>query len=141
MRTFFFILTFLTLNIFSMSAQQKEVYTLTIEFTIKKHNKGSILLALYDSAETYMKKGLKNARVEVKEKKAVIVFEGLQKGSYGFSFFHDVNNNGKLDKNFLGIPKEPYGFSNDMAGKFGPPDFDKIAFEITEDTTLQVSTK
>lgn len=43
----------------------------------------------------------------------------LPAGEYLFSFYHDINNNGKLDTNFLGIPKEPFGFSN-YSGS-GPP--------------------
>ena len=41
-------------------------------------------------------------------------------GDYAIRIFHDENNNQKLGTNFLGIPKEPYGFSNDATGKFGP---------------------
>jgi uncharacterized protein (DUF2141 family) len=52
-----------------------------------------------------------------------------------------VNDNGKLDKNFIGIPKEPYGFSNDKAGSFGPPDFEDILVEVNEDTTISIKIK
>lgn len=124
-----------------MSKDVNETSTLTVEFTITKHNKGSIFFALYDSAETYMKTPAFSTKVKVVDKKAVIVVENLAAGSYGFSFFHDVNDNGKLDKNFIGIPKEPYGFSNNEKGAFGPPDFDKITFEVKNDLNLKATTK
>ena len=61
----------------------------------------------------------------------------LPAGTYGIQLFHDENNNGKLDTNLLGIPKEPWAFSNNAAGKFGPPKWQDIRFEISpEDTTV-----
>jgi uncharacterized protein (DUF2141 family) len=49
---------------------------------------------------------------------------GLPAGDYAVIVFHDVNGNGKLDKNAFGIPTEPYGFSNDAQGILGPPSFE-----------------
>ena len=60
---------------------------------------------------------------------------------YSFSFYHDVNSNKKLDKNFIGIPKEPYGFSNNQAGRFGPPNFEDSKIELKENTKLQLKVK
>jgi len=57
----------------------------------------------------------------------------LPAGTYGVQLFHDENNNGELDANLLGIPKEPWAFSNNAAGKFGPPKWKDIRFEITAD--------
>ena len=121
--------------------QETEKVNLTIEFTVTKYDKGSIYLALYNSAETYMKTGYKASNVEVSDGKAKISFENIEKGTYAFSMFHDVNGNEKMDKNFMGIPKEPYGFSNDKKGKFGPPDFEKVKFDLEKDETIQVSIK
>lgn len=53
-------------------------------------------------------------------------------GKYAVAVYVDNNRNGKLDKNFFGVPKEMYGFSNDARGMFGPPDFTEAAFEIGE---------
>lgn len=122
-------------------SQENETVNLTIEFTVTKYDKGSIYLALYNSAGTYMKQGYMSSHAEVHEGKAKISFENIEKGTYAFSMFHDVNGNEKMDKNFMGIPKEPYGFSNDKKGKFGPPDFEKVKFELDKNETIQVSIK
>ena len=122
-------------------SQENETVNLTIEFTVTKYNKGSIYLALYNSANTYMKQGYKATSAEVTDGKAIISFENIEKGTYAFSVFHDVNNNEKMDKNFMGIPKEPYGFSNNKKGKFGPPDFEKVKFELEKSKTFQVNIK
>ena len=52
----------------------------------------------------------------------IVHFKDLPPGEYAAVAFQDVNGNGILDKNFLGIPKEPYGFSNGARGSAsGPP--------------------
>jgi uncharacterized protein (DUF2141 family) len=56
----------------------------------------------------------------------------LPPGKYAVAAYVDNNKNGKQDKNFLGVPKESYGFSNDARGMFGPPDFAEAEFEIGE---------
>lgn len=53
--------------------------------------------------------------------------------------YQDLDGNGVLTKNGLGIPTEPYGFSNNARGTFGPPKFDKAQFTVTDDLkTLEI---
>jgi uncharacterized protein (DUF2141 family) len=47
----------------------------------------------------------------------------LPAGQYALSIYQDVNNNDKLERNFIGLPKEPAGLSNNLRPKFGPPKF------------------
>ena len=58
---------------------------------------------------------------------------------YAFTFFHDLNKNKKLDTNFLGIPKEPYGFSNEKKGRFGPPKFKEVSFKLNKSSIFKIS--
>lgn len=60
----------------------------------------------------------------------VVTVPDLPPGKYAVAAYVDTNNNGKLDKNFLGVPKEIYGFSNDARGMFGPPDFSAAVFKV-----------
>ena len=62
----------------------------------------------------------------------------LPHGEYAVTLFVDFNGNNKLDKNFLGIPKEQYGFSNNVMGKMSPPTFDQAKFVITGATTQNI---
>lgn len=55
---------------------------------------------------------------------------GLTPGAYGLKLFQDTDGNGALSTNALGIPTEPYAFSNNAAGTFGAPGFEAAAFEI-----------
>ncbi|MEM9177310.1 MAG: DUF2141 domain-containing protein [Myxococcota bacterium] len=68
-----------------------------------------------------------------------LVFEDVAPGRYGVNAFHDENGNETLDRNLVGIPREPYGFSNNARGSFGPPGFDAVSFEMgTEPKTIQI---
>ncbi len=141
MRLLLFILLFISSTVVSLIAQEKETINLTIEITVTKHHKGQILFALYNQKEHYMKEAYKSATVTVENGKATIEFKEIEKGAYAFSLFHDVNNNNKLDTNFFGIPKEPYGFSNNQKGSFGPPKFEKALIEIHQDKHIEIHIK
>lgn len=59
----------------------------------------------------------------------VVTIPGLPPGRYAAQAFQDLNGNGKIDRNFLGIPKEPVGFSNDAPIRMAPPRFADAGFE------------
>lgn len=124
-----------------ITSQEKEEVTLTIEFTVTKHNEGNIFFAMYNSDENHMKKNFNSGYGIVQDHKVVLKVSNLKKGIYSFSYYHDVNGNKKLDSNFLGIPKEPYGFSNNQKGKFGPPSFEDSKFEIKKDSIINLTIK
>ena len=66
-------------------------------------------------------------------------FDSLAPGTYAVKVFHDVNENRKLDTNWIGWPKEPYGFSNDAPVNMGPPPFKLAAIEVKDgDQTARV---
>lgn len=68
--------------------------------------------------------------ITAKGNSAVAVFKGLKPGNYAIATYNDQNRNHKLDKSLFGAPKEPYGFSNNAKGSFGPPSFEKAAVKI-----------
>ncbi|MCS6974696.1 MAG: DUF2141 domain-containing protein [Cyclobacteriaceae bacterium] len=100
--------------------------------------KGTLRAALYDSKEKFMKKHVQVSEVKVTSLNMRLTFNDLPSGEYAFSIFHDINDNGELDTNLLGIPKEPWGFSNNARGTFGPPDFEAASFRVSEKVVLQV---
>ncbi len=123
----------------SVSAQEEETVTLTIEILGMKSNKGSVLVALYKNKEDFLKKRFRGDVAKIKNKKAITVFKSLVPGIYAVSLFHDENNNQKMDTNFFGIPKEPYGTSNDAKGFMGPPKYEDAKFTITKNKTISIS--
>lgn len=103
-------------------------YTLTIEISGLRNNDGNVLYELFDAKQ----KSLKVGTVNISNKKTVVVFENLKPAKYGFNYIHDENKNRKLDTKMVVIPKEGFGYSNNVAVKFGPPDFDKWTFDFKE---------
>ena len=57
-------------------------------------------------------------------------FDNVPPGTYAIQLFHDKNGNGKMDFNFLGIPREGFGFSNNAKPGFSAPKFAKVAFAV-----------
>jgi uncharacterized protein (DUF2141 family) len=104
---------------------------LTVEVNGFSSQKGSLRLAVFRSPEGWPRdpgKVFRTAVVPVENKVLIVKFEDLAPGTYAVSAYHDENDNGKLDRNFLGIPSEEYGFSNNARAMFGPPDFEEAAF-------------
>jgi uncharacterized protein (DUF2141 family) len=111
--------------------------SLTIEITHLNSNKGKILLELTDKNE----KQIKGISEKIENNKCVIVIENLKSDKYAFKYIHDENKNEKLDMNWIGIPIEGYGFSNNAKGTFGPPSYEKTIFVLKEDITLKCTPK
>ncbi len=102
---------------------------------------GVIMVALFSGSDTFLKKPTDGKFVRAENGRAVAVFEGQPAGAYAVSIIHDANRNRKLDTNFLGIPREGFGFSNDAMGTFGPPSFEKARFNVTEPVSIHIKTR
>ena len=112
---------------------QSGTATLTIRVAGVRNDKGRIALALFHSEAGFPGDRSKAVRLQQSEiddqtRSATFVLEGLPYGVYAVSVFHDENLNGKLDKNFVGAPKEGYGASNNPKKRMGPPPFDESRF-------------
>ena len=113
------------------SPQENVIY---IEIRGMRNSNGQVICALYSSSDGFPKKSEKAlARVNsaISDKQAACEFSGIAPGTYAVSVFHDENSNGKLDTNFMGIPREGVGASNDAKGHLGPPKFDAAAFRFS----------
>ena len=75
-------------------------------------------------------RALRVASVAIRNGAATAVFDAVPPGRYAVQAYHDENNNGRLDRNFLGIPSEPYGFSNNARSATRAPTYDEAAFTL-----------
>ncbi len=94
-------------------------------------NDGEVYCALYSSADGFpdgFAKAAKTTTAKITNEQAVCEFSAVVPGDYAISAYQDENSNGKLDRNFMGIPKEGVGASNDAKGSFGPPRFADARF-------------
>lgn len=120
-----FISFFLVTNVFG-------AYNLSITIESLRNSSGTIFLELLDEQGDTVKE----LSSKIKNNRCLIVIENLKPGTYGFKYFHDENNNKTLDVNWLNIPLEEFGFSNNSKGVFGPPAFNKTLFSLNEHTYL-----
>ena len=97
---------------------------------------GQVLVGVFDKAETFPRVMLRGERTAASSRDASgrvkLVFTGLAPGRYALSAFHDLDDNGQLNANVMGLPTEPYGFSRDARGNFGPPTFSDAAVDVPE---------
>lgn len=105
-----------------------------VEIVAMHNDKGRVLCSLFSSAAdfpTKTDKAFAHAASDISNGRSVCEFADVAPGTYAVSVFHDENSNGKLDTNFVGIPREGVGASNNAKGHFGPPKFDAAAFQFS----------
>ena len=106
-----------------------------------KNVQGTINLGLFDQAG-YDGEGdaVNGARISVNADTVTATIDGLSPGTYGIKLYQDVNDNGKMDTNPFGMPTEPFAFSNNAKGRFGPAKWDQAAFEVSAEGTAHTIT-
>ena len=117
---------------------------LTLRFEGIEKAGGTVRLAMYSSKSEFMveeKAALYNFKAD---KKGIVeaTIENLPIGSHAFAVFLDENNNMKLDKNLVGVPTEPYGFSKIPPSKWRLPSWEEVKFNVgLSDQVLVVKLK
>jgi uncharacterized protein (DUF2141 family) len=99
--------------------------------------KGQLMVGLFDKEDNFLKQPIKGVSAKVTAEGQELVFENLPFGIYAISAIQDENENGELDT-FLIVPTEPYGFSNNVMGKFGPPSFEQTKINFQADTSIEI---
>lgn len=101
--------------------------SLSIEVASVQRNKGKIVVEVYKDKAEWLKAPFRKLTLPADEslKKASLA---IPHGKYAVSVYQDINENGKLDQNFLGIPKEPVGFGNNYK-PFGKPAFESALID------------
>ncbi|WP_372748107.1 DUF2141 domain-containing protein [Litorivivens sp.] len=114
----------------------------TVQVENLKSDDGALVVQVYDSKDTWLSDNTvlskRQALTAGDSKAGVTIPIQLEPGRYALSVYHDENNNEKLDANFIGIPKEPVGLSNDHRPKFGPPKYKKAEIEISDNQTVDI---
>lgn len=109
---------------------------INIEIQNLKSITGKVSIGLYNKSENFpiVSKEYKGAHLDIDSHTHSYTFKKIPNGIYAVSVFHDENSNSKLDKNFLGIPKEGYGFSNNAKATLLAPSFNDAKFKISTQT-------
>lgn len=114
----------------------------SLELTVSGlgRSEGHVLVAVFDQADTWLKgKPLRAARAKVEGGELKLQIDDLPEGaSLALSVVHDLNDNLRMDMNALGMPLEPYGFSNNATGSFGPPSFEAAKLVLSGSAKLSI---
>jgi uncharacterized protein (DUF2141 family) len=132
-----FLLSFMALQ---ANAQGK----IGVTITNIKNDKGVCRTCLFNSEAAFSGESGKPVQcllLAIKNKTTHGTFENIAAGNYAVMVFHDENNNNKLDKNFLGIPKEGYGASNNRLPFAGAPSFKDNRFIVKDGAGINISIK
>jgi uncharacterized protein (DUF2141 family) len=103
-----------------------------VRVTQLRNDRGTLAVALFASAKDFpdQRRALAGRLTRIRGGRAAVRFDGLRPGEYAVAVLHDENQNNEMDFNFLGMPLEGYGFSNDASALFGPPSFAAAAFRL-----------
>ncbi|HEU4792017.1 MAG TPA: DUF2141 domain-containing protein [Flavobacterium sp.] len=129
---------FIPILVFISSFGFAQNSNLTVSISGIKNNTGSLTAELYNTKEKFLKTSYKTISSAIKSNSATVTFTEIPKGEYTVLVYHDENKNGKLDKNFIGMPKEPVACSNNAKGFMGPPKYEDAKFTVTTDTKINI---
>ena len=102
--------------------------SLEMEINNLQSNNGPLYIRILDENENPVIVGTS----PVINYSARISFDSISPGKYAIQFFHDENENQKMDFSLIGIPKEKFGSSNDVKPFLGPPKFEKMLFNLND---------
>lgn len=125
------------------ATNSSETNTLTIIITNIENIQGSLKLGVFNSSEGFLERdrAFKTVSVKVKGNTQVVIIDDLPSGNYAISMYHDENSDEECNRNFMGIPTEPYAFSNNFRPKFSAPTFQDCEFQLTTDQSLNIEMK
>jgi len=137
MNVFLSLLSLIILNHSSTS------HDLTINVKGFPSSKGEAYIAIYRATDDFpvFGKQYKGKTTTISENASKVVFSGIPSGSYAVAVYHDKNNNNVLDKNYLGIPTEAYGFSNNARRTFSAPSFSEASVVVNNSKTINITVK
>lgn len=139
-RVLLFLLPVIIVLLFSFSRPPAE--GIRINITNLRSNNGHLLISLFKDCKGYPEKAelaVRRGKLVIKDNKAWVVFTGLPEGRYSAAILHDENDDQKMNKTGLGLPKEGYGFSNNVMGAFGPPSCSRASFDFTTGAYKEIS--
>ena len=115
---------------FLFAQESENIGILKVIVSGLKSDKGDIKIGLFNSAESYQGKTdkFRGSILPIVDKRAEWLIESIPFGEYAVKLFHDEDKDDKIDRNFIGMPTESIGFSNNAKIGFGPPGFKKAKF-------------
>lgn len=108
---------------------------LLLDFKNVPEASGKVMIAVYDSADSFRKEPVVRKMVDSTPGQMQVSFPDLQAGEYAVMVFHDQNGDRELNRNMMGIPKEPWSGSLNTRLVIGAPTWDQTRFILPEKGT------
>lgn len=131
-------------NAYADTVVETDTADLKLVITGIRSTQGSIRIALFNSEKDYRRSGddgshaFKTAIAKISEAGTMnVTFKNIPSGTYALKLFQDVDNSGSIKTDWLGRPKEDFGFSNNVDASSGEPDFDQVKFNFDKTHTTQ----
>jgi len=142
MRNHFFLVLLLFLN-FSLAAQNStnHTYTLTIVVAGMDSDVGNLGVLVFNNERGWPEDrtaAYKDISVPAQQGTQTLEIPDLPPGNYAVALIHDVNQNHKLEKNWIGQPKEQWGLSNNPHATIKAPPMAKALFELSGNKEIQI---
>jgi len=121
---------FLTLSALSFSIPPASMH---VRIHDARSDKGKILVLVFDKEDGFpeqVDKAFRQLALDPNDSKAEFRLDDIPAGRYAITVLHDEDDNGIMTTNFVGLPEEKYGFSNNPKIYFGPPSFEKSAVQV-----------
>jgi len=127
-----------SLSMILLLSQHAVAGDLTVNISDVEAGKGNLMIGIYASEEDFKSGKVSfHSKVKAVNGKEVAIFENLPDGEYAIKMYQDENSNNEMDFNMMGIPKEGYGFSNNV-GMFGAPEYKEAKFTVKENTAIEI---
>ena len=140
MKILIFTLLLCTIYSSESSSQANDSAELSITITNVRKITGRIQIGIYNENSDFLSTDgqFRVVYEEVKSDTVVSIIKDLPVGEYGIAIYHDENLDNECNKNFLGIPKEPYGFSTNFKPRFRKPNFNDIKISFPEESSISI---
>lgn len=123
------------------AAPQSRVVAVVSNF---ENNKGLCRACIFSNESSFNGEGgtpVQCVTAGIRDKEASLSFTNIPPGIYAIFLFHDTNNNNRMDKNFLGIPKEGYGASRNRLPFAAAPGFQENKFQVAPNSSVRLHIK
>jgi uncharacterized protein (DUF2141 family) len=138
----FVVLLVVLLSVSFLQQEAAVTHTLTITAIGVSNSKGVIGALVFTSSEGWPENpsaSFRSRAVPAQSDITELTFSTLPDGTYAVVVLHDENQNMKLDRNWIGMPKEQWGMSENPHAFLSAPKFDEAKFSLSSDLHLQIS--
>jgi uncharacterized protein (DUF2141 family) len=123
------------------AAPATKTCTLTILVDGMNSSEGNLGVLLFNSPKGWAEDrtaALRDIAVPAEKGTQILKIPDLPPGRYAVALIHDLNKNHKLDKNFIGVPKEQWGMSNNPHATIKAPPIEKAMFTLDNDLEIHI---